>query len=83
MEFPSYWAERPSIFVAPALERDPALRALLVLKVWLSAMKRQYYVGASGDKGIKKPLNSFLGECFLAEWDDGKARTKVVAEQVR
>ena len=46
-------------------------------------MKRQYYVGAKGDKGIKKPLNSFLGECFLAEWDDVKDKTKVVAEQVR
>ena len=85
VEFPSYWAERPSLFAAPSLERDPARRALLVLKLWLSALRRQYYVGAGEDiktVGLKKPLNPFLGETFIGSWKDGSARTKVISEQV-
>ena len=85
VEFPSYWAERPSLFAAPSLEPDPARRALLVLKLWLSALRRQYYVGAGEDIksiGLKKPLNPFLGETFIGSWKEGSARTKVISEQV-
>src|SRR5947207_2485349 len=82
VEFPSYWAEHPSIFVAPAAESDPQKRALLVLKWFLSAFKQQYYVGRDVKEGVKKPLNAFLGEVFLASWSDGSATTKVISEQV-
>ena len=82
VEFPSYWAERPSTFVAPAAEPDPQKRALLVLKWFLSALKQQYYVGREVKDGVKKPLNAFLGEVFLASWCDGSATTKVISEQV-
>jgi oxysterol-binding protein-related protein 9/10/11 len=53
-----------------------------VLKWFLSALKQQYYVGRDVKDGVKKPLNAFLGEVFLASWTDDTATTKVVSEQV-
>jgi oxysterol-binding protein-related protein 9/10/11 len=85
VEVPAAWCERPSILVAPAAEPDPARRALLVLKWYLSALKaQQYHTGDEAD-GVKKPLNAFLGELFLAGWDggDGVGRTELISEQVR
>ncbi|KAL1305795.1 hypothetical protein AAFC00_003959 [Neodothiora populina] len=82
VEFPSYWAEHPSIFVAPASEPDPEKRALLVLKWFLAALKRQQYAGRDEKDGVKKPLNAFLGELFFADWTDEAGTTKLVSEQV-
>lgn len=85
VEFPAYWAERPRLFTAPALEADPARRLLCVLKLYLASLQRQYYVGRTVKEGLKKPLNPFLGELFLGEWKDESgsgARTRVVSEQV-
>ncbi|OQV08234.1 hypothetical protein CLAIMM_12540, partial [Cladophialophora immunda] len=69
VELPSFWAERPSTFVAPAAADDPAERALLVLKWFLSSLRNQQYGGRSPVEGVKKPINAFLGELFLARWD--------------
>jgi len=81
-EFSGYWAEHPSVFVAPAAEKDPAKRALLVLKWFLSTL-RQQYCSRSDELGTeKKPLNPFLGELFLAKWDDEAGETKLISEQV-
>ena len=84
VEFPSYWAERPRLFAAPGLEPDAARRMLLVLKLYLTSLQRQYYVGRTVKEGLKKPLNPFLGELFLGEWKDEVtgAKTKVISEQV-
>lgn len=82
-EFPAYWAERPAVFTAPASSEDPAVRALLVLKWFVSALKGQQYAGRDPSEGIKKPLNAFLGELFLAEWNDKAGKTHLVSEQVR
>jgi hypothetical protein len=89
-EFPSYWAERPSLFAAPAHEPSAQRRALLVLKLYLASLQRQYYVGRTVKEGLKKPLNPFLGELFFCEFRDHdltseKASTstvRVVSEQV-
>ncbi len=86
VEFPAYWAEHPSIFVAPASEPDPQKRALLVLKWFLAALKQQQYAGRDEKDGVKKPLNAFLGELFLASFEpdgDVKGTTKLISEQVR
>ena len=87
VEFPAYWAEHPGIFVAPTSEPDPQRRALLVLKWFLAALKQQQYAGRDEKDGVKKPLNAFLGELFLASWDGGeegvKGTTRLVSEQVR
>ena len=83
VEFPQYWADRPSIFVAPAAESDPQKRALLVLKWFLSSLKSQQYAGRSEKDGVKKPLNAFLGELFLGHWMDGNGTTRLISEQVR
>ncbi|XMA07335.1 hypothetical protein WAI453_000126 [Rhynchosporium graminicola] len=88
VEFSVYWAEQPSLFVAPASEPDPALRALAVLKWFLSTLKEQH--SSKDDNGKRKrmkPLNPFLGELFLGKWNDeseeGKTgTTRLVAEQV-
>lgn len=82
-EFSSYWAEHPSLFVAPAREKDPQKRALLVLKWFLSTLKQQYASRSEQYGNEKKPLNPFLGELFLGKWVDAAGETHLVSEQVR
>ncbi|KAI9681978.1 MAG: Oxysterol binding protein [Caeruleum heppii] len=81
-EYSSYWAEHPSLFVAPAAEKDPAKRALLVLKWFLSTLKQQYSSRNEKLGSEKKPLNPFLGELFVGRWEDGAGTTNLVSEQV-
>jgi len=84
VEFPASWCERPALLVAPASEPSAEKRALLVLKWYLSALKAQQYQNGDKADGVKKPLNAFLGELFIAEWDDAEAgKTKMISEQVR
>jgi hypothetical protein len=83
VEFSSYWAEHPSLFVAPAKEQDPKKRALLVLKWFLSTLKQQYASRSEKFGNEKKPLNPFLGELFLGKWVDGEGETVLRSEQVR
>lgn len=83
VEYSSYWAEHPSLFVTPAQEADPAKRALLVLKWFLSTLKQQYSSRNEKLGSEKKPLNPFLGELFLGKWEDAAGTTSLVSEQVR
>ncbi|KAL2069933.1 hypothetical protein VTL71DRAFT_14612 [Oculimacula yallundae] len=82
VEVSTCWTERPALFVAPALESDPQIRALLVLKWILCSLRTQFYVGNNKATGLKKPLNAFLGELFMAQWTDDAATTKTITEQV-
>lgn len=82
-EFSAYWAEHPSVFVAPTKEKDPQKRALLVLKWFLSTLKQQYSSRNEKLGSEKKPLNPFLGELFLGKWEDQEGVTQLVSEQVR
>jgi hypothetical protein len=83
IEYCTYWAEYPSLFVAPALETDPERRMLLVLRWFLSTLKNQHSpVDENGKKKKLKPLNPFLGEVFVGKWCDDAGETKLVAEQV-
>jgi len=81
-EFSSYWCEHPAIFAAPAGEADPAKRALLVLKWFLSTLKQQYASRSEQYGNEKKPLNPFLGELFLGKWEDEAGTTELISEQV-
>ncbi|KAI0018477.1 Oxysterol-binding protein [Xylariomycetidae sp. FL0641] len=81
-EFSSYWAEHPTVFAAPAKEEDPAKRALLVLKWFLTTLKQQYASRSEQYGNEKKPLNPFLGELFLGKWEDDAGTTNLVSEQV-
>jgi hypothetical protein len=85
VEFSAYWAEHPSLLVAPAREPDPAKRALLVLKWFLSTLHQQYCTRSEKLGSEKKPLNPFLGELFIGKWeDDGDVgETRLISEQVR
>ena len=83
VELPQYFADRPSLFVAPALEEDAEKRALLVLKNFLGSLRNQQYAGRKEVDGVKKPLNAFLGELFLGTWHDEQVGdTKLICEQV-
>jgi hypothetical protein len=82
-EFSSYWTEHPSVFVAPAAEKDPAKRAALVLRWFLSTLKQQYASRSEKLGSEKKPLNPFLGELFLGKWEDQAGTTQLISEQVR
>ncbi|KAI9813726.1 MAG: Oxysterol binding protein [Thelocarpon impressellum] len=82
VEYSSYWAEHPSLLVAPAAEPDPARRALLVLRWFLSTLKQQYSSRSEKLGTEKKPLNPFLGELFLGRWEDAAGTTHLVSEQV-
>nr|POF01081.1 oxysterol-binding protein like 4 [Quercus suber] len=82
-EFPRYWIEHPDLFIAPALEKDPARRCLAVLKWFLASLKSQQYAGRDPSAGIKKPLNAFLGEVFVGECgSEAEGVTRLVSEQV-
>lgn len=84
VEYSAYWAEHPSIFVAPARECDPAKRALLVLKWFLSTLHQQYCSRSEKLGSEKKPLNPFLGELFIGKWenDEDIGETQLISEQV-
>jgi len=82
-EFSSYWCEHPAVFAAPAKEPDAAKRALLVLKWFLTTLKQQYASRSEQYGNEKKPLNPFLGELFLGNWEDDAGTTELVSEQVR
>ncbi|KAK1564041.1 oxysterol-binding protein [Colletotrichum navitas] len=81
-EFSSYWCEHPSIFAAPAKETDPAKRALLVTKWFITTLKQQYASRSEQYGNEKKPLNPFLGELFLGKWEDEAGTTELISEQV-
>jgi len=83
-EFPTYWAEHPSLFSAPAFEPSAERRMLYVLENYLASLQRQYYIGQPVSAGTKKPLNPFLGELFFGQSQDpnGKGKVKVICEQV-
>lgn len=83
VEIPQYWADNPHLFVAPAAEKDPDKRALLVLRWFLGSLRNQQYAGRKEDEGVKKPLNAFLGELFFGSWKDEElGETRLVSEQV-
>ncbi|POR39018.1 Protein KES1 [Tolypocladium paradoxum] len=81
-EFSSYWATHPPILTAPAAESDPAKRAVLVVKWFLSTLKHQYASRSEQFGNEKKPLNPFLGELFLGTWTDEAGETTLISEQV-
>ncbi|UKZ83110.1 hypothetical protein TrVFT333_010913 [Trichoderma virens FT-333] len=81
-EFSSYWATHPPILIAAAAEADPAKRAMLVLKWFLSTLKHQYASRSEQFGNEKKPLNPFLGELFLGSWNDEAGKTTLISEQV-
>lgn len=81
-EFSAYWATHPPVLTAPAAESDPAKRAMLVLKWFLSTLKHQYASRSEQYGNEKKPLNPFLGELFLGSWNDEAGKTTLVSEQV-
>lgn len=81
-EFSAYWAEMPRLLCAPAQEKDPKKRSMLVLKWFLSTLKQQYASRNEKLGSEKKPLNPFLGELFLGQWEDECGTTQLVSEQV-
>ncbi|TGO20414.1 hypothetical protein BPAE_0297g00030 [Botrytis paeoniae] len=87
VEFPTYWAEHPSLFIAPTKSESAEERALLVLKWFISTLKWQHSArDESGKKKGMKPLNPFLGECFMGSWEDdgeGTGKTDLIAEQLQ
>jgi len=82
VEFSAYWTENTALWIAPTQEKDPARRALLVLKWLLNTLKQQYCSRSEKLGSEKKPLNPFLGELFLGTWDDEFGQTRLVSEQV-
>jgi oxysterol-binding protein-related protein 9/10/11 len=76
-------ALHPVVFAAPAKEEDPAKRALLVLKWFLTTLKQQYASRSEQYGNEKKPLNPFLGELFLGKWEDDAGTTDLISEQVK
>lgn len=73
----------PSVLVAPAAEKDKQRRAMLVLKWFLSTLKQQYTSRNEKLGSEKKPLNPFLGELFIGQWQDQAGTTELISEQVR
>ncbi|KFA68279.1 hypothetical protein S40285_06641 [Stachybotrys chlorohalonatus IBT 40285] len=80
IEIPAAWASCHALFLQPASEPDPAVRALLVAKNYLCSLRQ--LVGEGSRDAAKKPLNPFLGELFLGEFVGDEGVTRLVAEQV-
>lgn len=88
----TYWCEQPSLFVAPASQPTKQLRALAVVKWYLSTLRGQFgdrpdAIPASGVQkgpGKKQPLPSIQGEVFLGHWEGGQStgKTSMVVEQI-
>jgi len=55
---------------------------MLVLKWFLSTLKQQYSSRNEKLGSEKKPLNPFLGELFLGQWQDEAGTTELISEQV-
>lgn len=53
-----------------------------MLKNFLCSLKRQQYTGRSEAEGIKKPINAFLGEVFIGEFEGNEGGTNIISEQV-
>ncbi|KAI0133462.1 hypothetical protein BJ170DRAFT_606394 [Xylariales sp. AK1849] len=82
-QFSQYFNDYPSLLVAPAKEKNAEIRALLVLKWFLSTLRRQMATKhEDGTKKKLKPLNPFLGEIFLGKWEDDAGTTSLISEQV-
>ncbi|KKA27719.1 hypothetical protein TD95_002348 [Thielaviopsis punctulata] len=82
-EFSQYWCCHPALFTAAANEPDAAKRAILVLKWFMSTLKQQYASRSEKYGNEKKPLNPFLGELFLGQWQDqATGTTELISEQV-
>ncbi|KAI1375483.1 Oxysterol-binding protein [Hypoxylon crocopeplum] len=83
VEYSTFWAEYPSLFVSPAKETCAEKRALRVLQWFLATLKHQHAAKDENGKRKKmKPLNPFLGEIFLGKWQDAAGTTHLVTEQV-
>lgn len=82
VEIPSSWACHQSRFIAQGADERPERRALAVLINFLSSLKAQQYTGRTEAEGIKKPINPFLGEVFIADYVEGNNTTKLISEQV-
>lgn len=52
--------------------------------MFLIGLRSQFYIAGGPNVSIKKPLNAFLGEIFLASFTDAQTgtKTKMVSEQV-
>jgi len=83
-EFPAYWCERPELFAQISAGQSEEIRALLVLKWFISTLKGQYSTRNEKMGSEKKPLNPILGELFFGSWPDknGRGETKLTVEQV-
>ncbi|KAK6218208.1 hypothetical protein LQW54_002962 [Pestalotiopsis sp. IQ-011] len=82
-QFSQYFNDHPALLVAPAKEQNAEKRALLVMKWYLSGLRRQ--MATRNDDGTRKklkPLNPFLGEIFLGRWMDESGTTELISEQV-
>ena len=83
VEFPAAWCAHQPLFLAQSEPTEPEKRALAVLKNFLCSLKTQTYVGTTEKDGAKKPLNAFLGELFLADFESGAGSSCLISEQVR
>ncbi|KAI1846155.1 hypothetical protein JX265_010533 [Neoarthrinium moseri] len=82
-QFSQYFNDHPQLLIAPSKEGNAEKRALLVMKWFLSGLRRQMATkNEDGTRKKLKPLNPFLGEIFLGKWVDDAGTTELISEQV-
>ncbi|VEU20270.1 DEKNAAC101219 [Brettanomyces naardenensis] len=96
LEYHQYWGTNTELLLAPNWITKPVKydtepiqlrRMLAVIKWFLATLKSQYASRTDGDHSEKKPLNPFLGEVFVAKFEDESpdktlGETDVILEQV-
>lgn len=100
-EFPQYWGANQDLFLEigkinksnfkeyystiATLQNAETARMLTVLKWFISTLRCQYSSRKEKNGFEKKPLNPFLGELFVAKWENKDSKigsTTLLTEQV-
>lgn len=81
-EYPQFWFASHELFVAAAKETDAEKRFLRVLRWFIGTLRGQYCSRNEKTGSEKKPLNPFLGELFVAYFEQDKTKTYMASEQV-
>lgn len=100
-EFPQYWGSNQDLFLeigkinkvnfkkfypnVPTLQNAEMARMLTMLKWFIATLRCQYSSRKEKNGFEKKPLNPFLGELFVGQWENKDSKignTTLLTEQV-
>ncbi|AET38145.1 oxysterol-binding protein KES1 Ecym_2413 [Eremothecium cymbalariae DBVPG len=94
VEYSQYWCQHPDLFLNATFIKEPQdgtpaelLRMIAVTRWFVSTLRSQYSSRNESMEYEKKPLNPFLGELFVGQWEGDHSNpdlgeTVLLSEQV-